>query len=33
MRALIDDLADKPIHVLTAGITLHNLADVVLHEN
>jgi len=32
MRVLIDDLADKPIHVLIAGITLPNLASVALHE-
>ncbi len=32
IRILIDDLADKPIHVLSAGITLPNLASVALHE-
>ena len=26
MRAIIDDLADKPIHVLIAGITLPKVA-------
>ncbi|MFT4887317.1 MAG: phosphinothricin acetyltransferase [Pseudohongiellaceae bacterium] len=31
MRVLIDDLADKPIHVLIVGITLPNLASIAPH--
>ncbi|MFT6094646.1 MAG: phosphinothricin acetyltransferase [Pseudohongiellaceae bacterium] len=32
IHVLIDDSADKPIHVLFAGITLPSLASVALHE-